>query len=257
MKSKIIRSFGGAALLALALFTSSGIARAELLAWWPLDSPSSAPGADAAPGARHRLQFLGGSGELTDGLLPGALAWTTAGGDSAHAASFPATTAFSFSVWVKRDPGTSGGSDQLATIARLGERNNSGWALYVGATGTWTAYAYGAQARKLDSKTAATRGAWTHLAVTFAPAAAASAPATETTGLLCLYVNGRLANKGEFAIGRDGDTLPFMLGARHYNGVASWPFAGQISQVAVWDEAVPASLVAELAKGRSPGAGLR
>lgn len=257
MKSKIIRSFGGAALLALAIFASSASARAELLAWWPLDSPSSAPGADAAPGSRHRLQFLGGSGELTDGLLPGALAWTTAGGDSALTASFPVTKAFSFSAWVKREAGSAGGGEQLATIARLGERNNSGWALYVGAGGTWTAYAYGAQARKLDSKTAAAPGAWTHLAVTFTPGAAGAAGSAETTGLLCLYVNGRLANKGEFAIGNDGSTLPFMLGARHYNGAASWPFAGQIAQVAVWDEAIPASLVAELAKGRSPGAGLR
>lgn len=243
------RFTGAAALIAVALLAGAGSARGELLAWWPLDSAAAAPGADAAPGSRHRLEFAG-SGELADGRSAGVLAWTTAGSDSALVPEFPVSEAFAFSAWVRLEADA---DDQLGTVVRLGERNSSGWALYVGAGGNWTAYAYGAQARKLDSKVAAKAGQWTHLALTFEPSVSG---AGESTGLLSLYVNGRLANKGEFTIGRDGAAAPLMLGARHANGSASWHFSGQVAQVALWDEAIPASLAAELARGRSPGAGL-
>lgn len=253
MKSTRTRFAGSAALLVTTLLAGAAAARGELIAWWPLDSAAVTPAADAAPGTRHRLIFAG-SGELSDGRSADTLAWSTTGGDSALVAEFPATTAFSFSAWVRLE--TASADSQLATVARLGERNSSGWALYVGAGGTWTAYAYGAQARKLDSKVIAKPGEWTHLALTFAPATPATG-AGESTGLLSLYVNGRLANKGEFSIAREAGTSPFMLGARHANNAASWPFGGQIAQVAVWDEVIPSSLAVELAKGRSPGAGMR
>ena len=239
-------------ILAAALAAATGVARAELLAWWPLDSAASAPGRDAAPAGRHRLQFVGGAGEMGEGRLPGSLAWSTAGGDFALIEEFPATAAFSFVVWVKREAVGGEKADELATIVRLGERNQAGWALYVAPSGNWTAYAYGAQARKLDAKVAAKPGEWTHVALTFAPASAGSG-AGESVGVLSLYVNGRLANKGEFGVARDGATAPLALGARHYNGNASWLFPGQISQAAVWDEALPSTLIAELARGRAPG----
>lgn len=225
-------------------------ARAELLAWWPLDTAETPPGRDAAPGGRIPLVFRSGAGELVQGREPGKLAWSTAGVDFASQATFPFTPAFSFAAWVRRDAGA--GAGQMETIARLGERNSAGWAVYVGDNGNWTVYAYGSQTRRLDSRVAAAPGVWTHLVVTFSPVGAAESGA-ETAGKLCLYVNGQLTNQGEFRIGAGEATAPLMLGARYVKGATSWPFTGQLGQVAVWDEPLPPSVVADLAKGVSPG----
>jgi hypothetical protein len=225
-------------------------ARAELLAWWPFESAEKAPGRDAAPGGRSPLVFRSGAGEFVEGREPGVMAWNTAGVDFASQAAFPVTPAFSFASWVRREPGQDGG--HLETIARLGERNSAGWAVYVGENGNWFVYAYGVETRRLDSRTAAAPGAWTHLAVTFAPKGGSS-KGQERGGTLSLYINGRLANQGEFQIGVEAPTAPFVLGARLVKGAASWPFRGQISQAALWDEVLPPSIVADLAKGASPG----
>lgn len=223
--------------------------RAELLAWWPFDTAKS-PGRDASPRGQEPLVFLSGAGELVEGREPGALAWSTAGVDFGLQKEFPMTRAFTFSTWVRREPGQPGG--QTETVVRLGDRNQAGWAVYVGDNGNWTVYAYGAQTRRLDSRVVAAAGAWTHLAVTFAPVGAAE-PGALMEGRLCLYVDGRLANEGVFRIGVADDLAPLMLGARYVKGAISWPFHGQISQAAVWDEPLPPSVVGDLAKGVTPG----
>lgn len=66
-------------------------------------------------------------------------------------------------------------------------------------------------------------------------------------------MNGRLANEGEFRISVAEDVAPLMLGARYVKGAMSWPFHGQVSQAAVWEEPLPPSVVAALAQGVVPG----
>ncbi|MGW0608442.1 LamG-like jellyroll fold domain-containing protein [Streptomyces sp. NPDC002640] len=163
-------------------------------------------------------------------------------GGSAYAATGSAVldTAGSYTVaaWARPESGTG------TVLAQDGTEQSPFRLGLCAGTGTWCltmtdADASGAQTLRLDSGRPAAVGAWTHLA--------AVVDRDAGSGTVTLYVNGVARDSRQLEAGWSAGG-PLQIGRSLVDGSHGEYFAGDIDEVAVWQEPKPASGVGEEAR---------
>ncbi len=154
--------------------------------------------------------------------------------DIPYDASLNSTT-FSFSVWVKPDPGTG------TVRAVLGSLTNRGYRLYLGADNRWW-FASGANNHLVRGPSASTAD-WAHVVGVY------------SNQLKQLYVNGSLANfSNGVAYAANTSAVLRIAALVTANGGATNFFKGLIDNVQIFDRALSAADVTALYSGGSGNA---
>jgi hypothetical protein len=207
---------------------------------WRVDEGGSSGTTTGAEGRGTVLSFGEASG--------GASQWVDL---SAHAAAFADLREGTIAAWI-RSPATDASPQQPDVIFAGSNANQdaSELRLYVDTPSGGGAARFAVRQEGDDdyelvtsAPTSVRDGLWKHVAIT-----------VDEDGIAQLYVNGVVAGRGDEAGFFDAiDTLTTLsLGRNVDDSGGQWFFQGQMSDVAVWNEPLPADQIARLATGASP-----
>jgi RHS repeat-associated protein len=213
-------------------------------AYWPLGEASGTIGADGVLANQHSLDAtytnvaLGGAGGLA-GSAATAAVFNGSSSQAAVSASPPVlntASSFSVSAWVKLNTTSSWGE----VVTQDGTQDSGFFLEYAQPDGKWafsrtSSDSGSAAVTRAESSVAPVAGAWTHLVGVY----------DANLGTLTLYVNG-VASAPVSYTGAWSATGPLVIGRNLWAGTKGGWLSGSVSDVSVYQNALPAATVAGL-----------
>ncbi|GAA1515347.1 LamG domain-containing protein [Kribbella lupini] len=212
---------------------------------WGFDEGTGTTAADG-PGLTHPLTLGGGAALDAKGRIDGSLALDGVDGTArATAPVIDTSKSFSMSAWVR--PTNAATTGVVAAVT--GTRTTAAGLGYDAGTKRWTFARTSADVNlpavsKVSSKEAPVNGAWAHLLGTYDAA----------TGQLQLFVNGRLQQTAQSAVGWQA-AGPLTVGRGKSAGTPTGAFAGSVDRLAVWQRVLVADEIPPLVDPRVGGGG--
>ncbi|MBI9018456.1 MAG: exo-alpha-sialidase [Phycisphaerae bacterium] len=238
------------AVFALILFISVS-ANASVVAFWPLDDASGQVVSDVSGNGNHGFLGTNNIDNTNDPIwvndpVRGAVMQLAGDGDpqwvnlDANIANFSSLESGTISVWIKMD-----GGEGVDTIFAMSDASDGSSESRFAYEGTLFYDIREANASPVGESGNVTAGSdvidnkWHHVAVTV------------TADSLCvIYVDGQMKETGSepfFAAVKDIDTMS--IGRNVDSAGTQWHFKGQMSQIAIFDNALAADQILAIANG--------